>query len=170
MKNKKGFTLMEMMVVVLIIAGLAAVAYPTYSTIVTKARIAEALSLGEIVREAQQRALSLNGAYLTQFSQIHVSGGTRLIKSADVEVNGDGTLQKQNYKVTLLKTSTGAQGACIQIDFNKNSNGNTTPIFTVYMHVEDDRIGCTQATGVNGVCEAIPSAENGNIDCVGRSH
>ena len=118
MKNKKGFTLMEMMVVVLIIAGLAAVAYPTYSTIVTKARIAEALSLGEIVREAQQRALSLNGAYLTQFSQIHVSGGTRLIKSADVIVNGDGTLQKKNYKVTLLKTNTGAQGACIQIDFN----------------------------------------------------
>ena len=102
MKNKLGFTLMEVMVVVLILAGLAAVAYPTYSKVIMKARTAEALSLGEIVREAEQRALAVNGSYFGAFTNDHVSGKTRLIKAGGVTVSG-GVLKKDNYRVSLLK-------------------------------------------------------------------
>ena len=63
MKNKKGFTLTEIMVVVLIIAGLSAISYPLYTKAITKARVAEAVALTEIVREAQQRKRRPAGLY-----------------------------------------------------------------------------------------------------------
>lgn len=40
LKNKKGFTLMEMLIVVGIIAILVAIAIPTFSSALTKARVA----------------------------------------------------------------------------------------------------------------------------------
>ena len=40
MKNKKGFTLMEMLIVVAIIAILIAIAIPTFASSLNKARVA----------------------------------------------------------------------------------------------------------------------------------
>ena len=164
MKNKRGFTLMEMMVVVLILAGLAAIAYPTYSKVIMNTRIAEAFSLGEIVREAEQRALAVNGSYFDAFTTAHITGNTRLIKSGDVEVNSDGTLQKKNYKVTLKRTGDSeSKGSCMDIEYYRD--GVDTPVFTITMLVEDSRIWCKQATGITGVCETIPSTETDSNPC-----
>lgn len=44
MKNAKGFTLVELMIVVVIVAILASIAIPSYSDYVTRSKIAEATS------------------------------------------------------------------------------------------------------------------------------
>lgn len=172
MKNKRGFTLSEMMVVVLIIAGLAAVAYPSYTKAIIKARVAEALSLSEIVREAQQRNLALKNSYFASFTAgVHDTGRTRLIKSNDVEVDGNGNLVKDLYTVSIANvnasgTTKAVPNGCIIVTYHKSSTvQDPTPIFTIYAHVEDSRIGCVEADAGSGICGTIPSAEEGQINC-----
>ena len=57
-KNKKGMTLMEMMVVVIIIAGLALAAYPTYMSSLEKARAREAVQLISHLAAAQDKFMA----------------------------------------------------------------------------------------------------------------
>ena len=48
--KKSGFTLTEVLVVVLVISVLAAMAYPIYTKSATKSRAVEAINLLEMVR------------------------------------------------------------------------------------------------------------------------
>lgn len=159
MKNKKGFTLMEMMVVVLIIAGLAAISYPLYTKSITKARVAEAFALSEIVREAQQRNLALSNTYFSAFTNAHVSGRTRLIKSSSNDVNVEnGQLKRDAYTVTIANVtgSNAVRNGCIIVEYQPD--GKTQPVFTIYTHVEDSRIWCEEVDEGSGICSAIPTA------------
>ena len=58
-RRKQGFTLIELIVVVLIIGILASIAIPQYFRIVEKGRFAEATSWVDAVRSAQERLLVL---------------------------------------------------------------------------------------------------------------
>ena len=170
MKNKKGFTLMEMMVVVLIIAGLAAVAYPVYTKAIIKARIAEALSLTEIVREAEQRSLAINGQYFNKFTNEHISGNTRLIKGRTGELSLlDGALKKGLYTVSIARRSEGDNTSasankshCIVVSYGEEE---ADPLFTIYVPIEDSRIWCEESNEDTGICSMIPNVENTPIDC-----
>jgi prepilin-type N-terminal cleavage/methylation domain-containing protein len=58
MQNQKGFTMIELMVVVVIVGVLAAVAVPMYSKYIKNARMTEATSrIGEIVTAAKAWAM-----------------------------------------------------------------------------------------------------------------
>ena len=164
MKNKKGFTLMEMMAVVIIIAGLAAIAYPTYTRAINRARTAEAFSLIEIVREAQQRSFVVNGAHFFTFTPAHVSGRTRLIKTNDAIVE-NGQLKRGLYTVRVLRQLEDPirnRVQCIRVDYGDVQS----PLFTIFAHVEDSRIWCEEAGENNGICRTIRSLEDiATLDC-----
>lgn len=60
---KTGFTLIEMLVVVIIIASLVSVGMPQYFKVVESARITEAKSLLTTIRTGQEGRLSTKGSY-----------------------------------------------------------------------------------------------------------
>jgi len=160
--NKKGFTLMELMVVVIIMAALASISYPVYTKAISKARIAEAISLVQIVREAQLRHKIMHNSYFSNFTDEHKKGKNRLIKSGSVNVSY-GKLIKDGYTVMISSASgTGEErvpNGCIVVEYRDN-------LFTIYAHVEDNKIWCNNLQGEE-ICNLIPSLEPANTNnCV----
>ena len=69
---KSGFTLLELMVVVLIIGVLAAVALPQYQKVVEKSKYAEAEKMLQTLAQAQQRYILSNTLYTTTFDELDI--------------------------------------------------------------------------------------------------
>ena len=72
-KIKNGFTLLELLVVVLIIGILAAIALPQYKLAVEKTKSAEALTVLQSILRAQQNYYLANGVYTKLFSDLDIS-------------------------------------------------------------------------------------------------
>ena len=162
MKNKNGFTLIEIMVVVLIIATLASISYPLYNKVIIKSRMAEAIALTEIVREAQQRSNLLNGAYFGKFTNAHVTGNTRLIKASDVTVK-NGNLKRGFYTVSV-KDSDKTKNDCIIVKYGEKEDN---PVFTIYTLVDDNHIWCEENEEADAsICELLPETEDSENVCV----
>ena len=70
LKNKKGFTLIELMIVVAIIGILAAIAIPNFMTYQCKAKQSEAKSLLGAVRTAQEVYFAENSTYASSTSNL----------------------------------------------------------------------------------------------------
>ena len=73
MNNNKGFTLVELLVVVLIIGILAAMAMPAYFKAVERARASEADTMIGTVVNAQQRYKMKTGKYAANWTSLDVA-------------------------------------------------------------------------------------------------
>ncbi len=71
--NKAGFTLLELLVVVLIIGILAAIALPQYKRSIAKARAMEAIINLKAISEAQKRYMLLYGVYTTNLNDLDIT-------------------------------------------------------------------------------------------------
>ena len=68
-----GFTLIELMVVVVIVGILAAIALPAYQQQVAKGRRADAVTALSGILQAQERRRSNNGTYTSNLSDLNLS-------------------------------------------------------------------------------------------------
>ena len=111
LKNKRGFTLMEMLIVVAVIAILVAVAIPVYNAQMHKARVAtDWANLRAYYAEIQADYLT-TGEYNAKVPDIHPVGGNAPYQT-DYEnitfLNGDKVkLQAGTYLVTRSSNQNG---------------------------------------------------------------
>lgn len=98
----KGFTLIELMVVVIIIAILSMIALPQYQKAVEKSRAAEAITLGKTIIEAQNRSLDAfpNESVARKGAlDVQLSGGTWNTNTGDAT-----TYTTKDFTYTLGET------------------------------------------------------------------
>lgn len=125
LKNQKGFTLMEMLIVVAIIAVLVAIAIPTFSGALNKARAAtDTANIRSGYADAQIKALTGEGDgtyYLKQDGTVGTTGADDYVTKAastgnvtagtliggQYEVNGDITWAAGNKIVYTVEPGTG---------------------------------------------------------------
>ncbi len=115
---QKGFTLIELMIVVAIIGILAAIALPAYQDYTTRAKVSEGLTLAASARTAvAEHRLSLNAWPADSAAVGYESPNTKYVNNIDI-ANGLITIQYQAAagvagNSTLLLSPISATGGAV---------------------------------------------------------
>ena len=122
MRGARGFTLIELMIVIAVIAILAAVAWPSYQNYVIRGNRAAAQSFMMTIATRQEQYLLTNRSYTTTVG----AGGLGL--TAPNETTGRYTFAVTNpttSSYTITATATGNQAS--DGDLTLSSDGTKTP-------------------------------------------
>ena len=70
-KRKRGFTLVEILAVVIILGILATISVPTYNKIIRRSRVADGLNVLELLASAQDKYYVQNGIYAAELEKLN---------------------------------------------------------------------------------------------------
>lgn len=84
MRNRQGFTLLELMIVVIILAILVIIAIPLYTKAVERGRMSEAYSKLGAVRNAELRYYQQKGAYTSSYGDLDIDNPNTIIPNQQV--------------------------------------------------------------------------------------
>lgn len=134
LRSKKGFTLIELMIVVAIIGILAAIAIPTYMDYTKRAKVSEAVSLLSGIANALAEWHSSGGNFLEvntdNLGNITEVQSSKYVEKVTVEEKGpDGKCTTEQDSIcigaTLQGIGAGVDGSMIYMEIAYNSEKGT---------------------------------------------
>ena len=98
--SRKGFTLLELLVVVLIIGILVAIALPQYKRVKEKTIMAEGMQLAKQIAEANQRYYLMHGEYAEDINNLDINFSGQLIVLYDIN-----RIETNNFIIATMGSS-----------------------------------------------------------------
>ena len=126
--RKKGFTLLELLIVVIIIGILASIALPQYSATIEKARSGEAVINVGTIRVALDRSWYQNGALPADdnFALLDVDNPNNIVNKLYIYTFKDNGTTSTKRKYTVTATRVGSPGTWVKWVQTDNLTGKIT--------------------------------------------
>lgn len=134
-RNKRGFTLIELMIVVAIVGILAAIAYPSYINSVRRGYRAECKAGVLNTLQAQERFFSANSAYSTDLTAVGANAfsGDNLAGSAcSIAAQACSGLTGVAQCVDIVATTSRSDTVCQSISRDSRGNRAATDVTTCW--------------------------------------
>lgn len=133
-KARKGFTLVELAVVIVIIGVLAAFGVPRFLKSVERSKAAESFNYLSAVRDAQERYIAREGVYAGNISLLDITQSTpkyfTLLGGGTITGSGTGAGGDAGWSMTLTRDTTTSSYGGYQVTFTQDgfdSNSNISP-------------------------------------------
>jgi len=98
MKMQKGFTLIELMIVIAILGILIAIALPAYQDYTVRAKVTEGLNLASSAKLATSEARMSNGTWPNRSAAGYSSAVTNIVSDIDITANTAGSFITITYQ------------------------------------------------------------------------
>ncbi len=119
-ESRKGFTLVELAVVIVIIGVLAAFGVPQFLKSVERSKAAEAFNYLSAVRSAQERYVAKEGVYTSGTSDLDVNQVTPKYFDVGAITVDNGTPGSPSWFLTLTRKSSSSSYGAYTVTFTQN--------------------------------------------------
>ena len=161
MNAQKGFTLIELMIVVAIIGILAAIAIPAYQNYTVRAKVTEMLNGASSAKAAVAEAYQSNGMTGVAAAATTLAGETTSSKYVDsVVITGDSGLITVKSATDATKSGLPSDAVGTTITFSPSIAGTALASASVGGTID---WACSSATSTNAAAKSLPVAAAGTM-------